>query len=421
MHRSYSWLGLTLAIMISIISGLSPELNAQWLQWGGPGRDFKSPETGLLDSWPEDGPPLLWQKELAGNYASLLVDGDRIYSMFGDADDREIVRCLRAKDASIVWEHTYKVQPVPEVVLLDFGRGPNVTPAISEDFIIGVGFLGEAWCLRKSDGSVVWSRNLVNEFGAKTHMFGYSISPLVLGDNVVLATGGDQHGVVALEVSSGKLAWRSEPVDVSYTSPFLIAVDGQQQIVLMASTEVVGLRPTDGAILWRFPHANLNKNNCSTPLWGQDQILFLSSHSDGGGDAIKLNQTNGKTTVQHLWHNNKIHFFHTSALRLRDYVYGANGTWPPTFLVAIDVKTGKILWQERGFNKANLLYFEDKVILLDEDGVVTLARLSPEELTVLSSFKGLEKTAWAPPTLANGILYLRDQKSVRAFDIRGDK
>ena len=392
-------------------------LQAQWLQFGGPNRDFTSSETGLLDKWPETGLKPLWETHLNGNYASILVDGDAIYSMFKGAENEEMVASLNARDGRIRWQKAFVVPEPPEKTMLNFGRGPNTTPLIQGDRILAASFLGRLWCLNKHTGELLWSLDLVEELGAKYHTFGYSISPLTYGNTVLVATGGP-HGMVALSWADGSVLWKSATIDVSYAAPILIRIDGQEQVVLVASTEVVGLSPTDGRIYWRYPHANVNKNNCAQPLWGDDQRLFLSSHDDGGARVLQLSRAEGKTRVTELWHRPEIKFFHTASIRAGDYVYGSSGTWPPTFLMAIHLPTGKIHWRARGYNKANLLRADDKMIVLDEDGKLTLARMNQEQMTVISSFQPLEKTAWAPPTLTDGILYIRDQSKVMAFDLR---
>ncbi len=409
----------TNAFPLVLLAGLllAANASAQWSQFGGPTRDFRSPERNVLEVWPESGPPQLWSTERPGQYASVVVDGSAVYSMFSGGDNEEIVASLSSTDGSTLWEYKYRVPDPPEEIMLNFGRGPNTSPLIHGDRLLVIGFLGQATCLDKKTGKVLWKVDLVEELGGKIHMFGYSMSPITVGDNVLVPVGGDR-GVVALAWETGKVIWSSDPIDVSYASPIRIEVDGQEQIVLVASTEVVGLSPTRGQILWRYPHANGNKNNCAQPLWGKDQRLFVSSHDDGGARVLELKRVEGETRVRELWHKPEIKFFHTSSLRLGDTVYGSSGTWSPTFLTAVDVETGESLWRQRGYNKANLLLVEDKVILTDEDGKVALAELSREGMKVISEFSPLQPTAWAPPTLAGGRLYLRDQHSVMAFDLR---
>lgn len=390
--------------------------HAQWTQFGGPSRDFTSPEVDLLDRWPDDGLKPLWTTSLPGNYALPVIENDALYTLFIEGETTEVLSRLRVTDGKVVWSARFKINPDQE--RKDFGRGPNATPLLHGDSILTVGFTGQVRCLNKSTGETRWTCDLVAEYGAKRHLWGYSISPLAYRDTVLLGIGGKRYGVIALNIEDGEPSWKSESIDVSYASPFSIEVDGQEQVVLMASTEVVGLSPQTGTILWRFPHANVNKNNCMTPVWGKDNVLLIGSHSDGGAHALKLRQSGGGTTVEELWHNRKVFFFHASPIRVGDYAYGSSGTWSPTFLIGLHVETGSIAWRKRGYNKATCTYADGKFYILDEDGRLTLATLSEEGIDPISSFNPLESTAWAAPAIADGRLFLRDQKKVVAFDVR---
>jgi outer membrane protein assembly factor BamB len=413
-----SVLAFTLFAVVCVSSGAE----AQWTQFGGPTRDFKSPETGLLDSWPADGPSMIWEVEHEGGHASILVDGDALFSMFKDGDKNEVLRSINRADGTTRWEFKYTVPSVPDKVMLNFGLGPNATPIISGDQICSISFLGQLHCLNKNDGTLLWSHDLVRDYGAKVHTFGYSISPLAYQGGVIVGVGSERHGLIAFDRSTGEPVWKSPPIDVSYASPMLIDVGDQTQLLLFGSVELVALDPQNGEILWRFPHLNLNKNNCSMPLWGDDQRLIIGSHSDGGASALtlELRRRSGRalTHVHEAWHTDEIVFFHTSAIRVGDHIYTTSGTSPPNDLIAFDVTTGKVAWREPGYSKANLLLADGKMFMMTEDGTVSLARMTPEGMTVISSFKPLVETAWAPPTIADGVLYVRDEKSVKAFRIR---
>lgn len=406
------------AVLSIVFVSVTDFAAAQWTQWGGPTRDFKSPETGLLDRWPAKGPKRLWLRSYDGNYATILVDDGDAYTMcLPSRKNEEMILAVNAVTSELDWYFRNPAVP-DESCKRDYGLGPNATPIIHGDKIISVGFTGQAWCLRKSNGDFVWTHDLVKEYGAKVHEFGYSISPIAYGDNVIIPTGGNKQGVIAFVAETGSVAWKSELVDVSYASPILIKVDGQEQLVVMATGEIVGMLPGDGKIVWRYPNKNVFKNNCSQPVWGDGNILLVSSHGDGGGArALRLKQMDGRTKLTEIWHNEKISFFHSVPIRIDDHVYGSSGDGATTCFVAVNVKTGKIAWRERGYHNTTCLYADGKMFILDEEGKLTLAKVSPEKLTVLSSFKPLEKTAWAAPTIAGRKLYVRDQKRLFAFDL----
>jgi outer membrane protein assembly factor BamB len=157
--------------------------------------------------------------------------------------------------------------------------------------------------------------------------------------------------------------------------------------------------------------------NIALPVWGDDGILVLSSAYGTGARALRLTRANGKTAVQELWANNRMRVHHSTMIRIGDYVYGSSGDFGPAPMTAINAKTGEIKWQERTFPKASFLYADGKFIVVDEDGGVSLAKLSPEGATVLSRAALLEHNAWTAPALAGTKLYIRDRHSVAAFDI----
>jgi outer membrane protein assembly factor BamB len=181
---------------------------------------------------------------------------------------------------------------------------------------------------------------------------------------------------------------------------------------------VVGLNPDNGELLWKHPHQCDWGLNITPPLWGTDNILFVSSAYSGGSRALQLQQTGGKTTVKELWASRRMRVHHGTMIRLGDLVFGSSGDFGPAPMTAVDVKTGNVVWQDRGFPKATLVYADGKAILLDEDGQLALVSLSPQGMKVVSKAAVMEHTAWTPPTLAGTKLYVRDRKSIAAFDLK---
>ena len=403
------------------LAALAPPVGAQWSQWGGPTRDFVSPETGLLDRWPEGGPEELWSTSIPGRYAGLVVHDGRLVSAFARTEGEELVAALDALDGTILWETANPQRPPGEEVMLNFGRGPNATPLVHDGRVFSVGFSGFLQALDLDTGERLWSHDLYADLGAKEHTFGYSISPLRVDDTLIVGVGSAEIGLAAFDLEDGTLAWKSDPVDVSYTSPLPIRVDGREELVLMASTEVVGLDPRTGEVLWRHPHRNLNDNNCWQPVWSPEHgLLTISSHSDGYTQGLRLAHDEGRATVEEVWTNRKVNYFHSTSVRLVDVIVGSDGTDPPTFLTALDLVTGERLWKERGFSKASCLLVEGRLLLVTDAGEVVLADADRSGLRVRSRFHPLRETAWAAPTVADGILYLRDPYRVRAFDLRAD-
>lgn len=393
----------------------SAESNAgEWNQWGGPNRNFKVDVTGLADSWPPNGPRKLWARELGEGYSGIVGGAQAVYTMYRDGDN-DVIVALATDIGSIIWEHKYEAKPDPKAQLR-FGTGPNATPLLLPDRLITIGFTGRLTCVSRTDGKPLWSHDLVSEYKGKVFEFGHSASPILYDGNVIVLVGGDETGVMAFKPEDGSVVWQSKKMDVSYASPIIINVDGKDQLVFMASTEVVGMDPKNGKRLWKAPCKNEYKNNAADPVWGPDNLLWVATQQDGGARVLQLKTRAGKTKAKKLWESNKIRIFHWNAIGLDSFVYAAIGDSAQR-LAAIDMRTGDIKWRQDGFGKINAVYADGKMILLDDDGQLALARVSPEKCDILSKTQLLEKVAWTAPSLIGRTLYVRDKKSIMALDL----
>jgi outer membrane protein assembly factor BamB len=330
--------------------------------------------------------------------------------------EKEFVVALDAATGKTIWE---KSHAAPTNGLdLQFGKGPHSTPLIAGNLLITVGVVGKMQAFEKQTGNVVWSHDLWQEYGGKRMGRGYSCSPLTYKNTVIVTVGGAGQSLMAFDQKTGAVVWKKQDFDLSPSTPALIKVDGQDQLVTVLADHVVALNPDNGELLWKHPHQCDWGLNITPPLWGADNILFISSAYSGGSRALQLQQSGGKTTVKELWSNRRMRVHHGTMIRLGDLVFGSSGDFGPAPMTAVDVKTGNIAWQDRGFPKATFVYADGKAILLDEDGQLALITLSPQGMKVISKAAVMEHTAWTPPTLAGTKLYVRDRKSIAAFDLK---
>jgi outer membrane protein assembly factor BamB len=398
-----------------------------WLQWGGAGRNFMPEAAGLASSWPPGGPKRLWTRPLGEGHSAILAEGGRIYTMYRplqrsgerrgqDRGQEEVVLALDAASGKTAWEFTY---PAPTSGL-DFsqGAGPHSTPLISGNRIYATSTRKELFALDKTTGKVVWSHDFMKEYGAPPPGRGYACSPTLHNGTIIVTVGGRGQAVAAFNQQTGALAWKTGDFDESPASPLLVDVDGQLQLVLFAGDKVAGLDPANGRVLWSHPHKTDWGLNISTPVWSPtSHLLFVSSAYSTGSRALELRQAAGKTTVAEKWFSGRMRVHIGTVINLGDYVYASSGDFGPSFLSAVDLKTGKIAWQDRSFSRAQLLYADGKLIILDEDGNLGLATISPQGLKVLSRAPVLANVAWTPPTLAGTTLYVRDRKTIAAFNL----
>jgi len=366
----------------------------------------------------------LWSRPLGEGYSAIIVEGSRAYTMYREKagmlqfgkEDQEVVVALNTVDGKTVWEHRYDAPALPRMNL-EYGPGPHATPMIVGNRLFTVGAMGHFLVFDKNTGKVQWSHSLNQEFGV-TWGRGYSCSPIAYKDTVILVTGKPGHSVIAFRQSDGSIAWKKQNFDYGPSSPILINVDGQDQLVLFMADGPVGLDPTNGELLWSHPHKTDWGLNISTPVWGPGNLLFLSSAYSGGSRVLKLTQKGGKTNVEQLWFSSRMRIHFGTAVRLGDYVYGSSGDFGPAFLAGVDVKTGNIAWQDRSFSRASVLYADGKLVVLDEDGNLALTTVTPQGVKVLAKAQVLTNNAWTPPTLAGTRLYIRDRKTIRALDLK---
>jgi outer membrane protein assembly factor BamB len=267
----------------------------------------------------------------------------------------------------------------------------------------------------------------VKDFGAPPRLIrpavkaGFAVSPLAFGDTIILQAGGQGQAVMALRQSDGSVAWKNGDFLVSESSPILIDVDGQPQVVVFAAQAVYGMDPGTGRILWSHGHDTNGDMNNSTPIWGPDNVLLISSGYDQGTRALRLTQKGGTTAVEELWFTNRLKVMFANALRLGDHLYASHGDFGPAVTTALNVKTGEVAWQQRGFGRASFVYADGKAIVIDEDGDLALVRLSPAGMTVLSEAKIFDTVSWTVPTLVGTTLYARDRQKIVALDLGSTK
>ena len=397
---------------------------SDWTQWGGPNRNFVSDATGLASTWPPSGPTKLWTRALGEGHSSILVERGRLYTMYRPGgvisyvrrSQQEVVAALDAATGKTIWEFAYAA-PTDGVDFSE-GAGPHATPLIVGTRVYATSSRRELFAIDKATGRLLWSHDFIKEYGAPSPNRGDSCSPLAYNGTVIVTLGGSDQAVAAFNQQTGALVWKGGSGEVSPASPILIDVDGQPQLVVFAGDRVVGMNPSNGQTLWTHPHKTDYGLNISTPVWSPaDHVLFVSSAYSAGSRAIELHQAADKTVAAEKWFSNRMRVHIGTVIRLGDYAYGSSGDFGPAFITAVDMKTGRIAWQNRAFARAQLLYADGKLIVLDEDGHLGLVTVSPQGMKVLARADILEHLSWTPPTLAGTTLYVRDRRTIAAFNL----
>jgi outer membrane protein assembly factor BamB len=408
-------LGLLAASLV--LSFAAAAQSADWPQWGGPARDFKSEAKGLAAAWPEGGPRRLWSRELGEGYSAIAAEGGRLFTMYRRGA-QDVVVALDAATGKTLWEYAYDA-PFSAEYSMENGPGPHATPTVAGALVFAAGPTGKMNALDKKTGRLVWSHDLMTEFKGTVRVNGYACSPLAYRDTVIMMVGGEGNAVVAFEQKTGRVVWKKHDFRNSPGSPVVINVGGQDQLVAFMWDTLVGVEPRTGELLWTHPHQTEYGLNVSTPVWGaEDNLLFVSSSYGGGSRVLKLAREGAKTKVEEVWAHKLMRVHYSNAVRLGDYVYASSGDFGTAPLTAVNVKTGKVAWRDRTLARASFVAAEGRLIMLDEDGNLALATPTPEGLKLHSKVELLKSNAWTVPTLAGTRLYVRDRRTIMALDLK---
>lgn len=410
-------------ILLLLVFALSQPLKAQsQLGWRGPDRNGVYPETGLLQSWPEEGPELVWETTDAGpGYSSPVIAGDHLYiTGMNNSRDREIFSAytlhgekLYETEYGSPWDASY-----PET---------RTTPTIVGERAWVISGQGEVVCIDITNGDIVWKLEGGEVFERGTGRWGTAESPLVFDNKLIYTPGGEQTTMVALEKQSGELVWKSPSLgdNYGYVSPLLITHNGRRQIVTMTEENAIGVNPENGQIEWTFGEwgreggGNITTN---TPLYHEGMLFYSNGY---GITSFMLELNEDATEISLAWRNEDHGTHHGGFVLVDGVIYGSNwisnnqGNW-----VAVDWNTGETLYNEewdRGVSKGSIISAGNMLYCYDERrGMVGLVNPNRTNFEVVSQFRmtGGEGPHWSHPVIHDGILYVRHGTALKAFNIR---
>ncbi len=383
-----------------------------WPTWRGPNRDGLSTETGLLKQWPAGGPALAWKAtEVGVGYSSLSVANGRIFTM-GDGPDASFVRAYNEKDGKPLWVSQPVGKPGGSY------KGTRCTPTVDGDLVYALGQFGDFVCLQVKDGKEVWRKSLTTDFGGRFSGWQYTESPLVDGNKVLVTPGGKNGAIVALDKKTGATIWQSKEFTdgAHYSSIVPVNYDGKRQYVQFTAESVASVDATTGALLWRAPRKGQTAV-IPTPIFSEG-IVYVTSGYGVGCNAFKVG---GSASPEELYAN-KVMANHHGGVILKDgHLFGfSDGKgW-----VCQNLKTGEMVWSDKGVGKGAIAYADGHFVIRSEGGKGTTALI--EATTKGYVEKGrfdqpdrAKENSWAHPVIANGRLYLRDQDVLFAYDVKG--
>jgi len=403
---------LCATVLLLTAVSLNGQSSSDWPQWRGPDRNGISKETGLLKQWPRSGPPVVWSASMLGaGYGSISVQGDRVYVQ-GMRNRQSVVTALNRADGKPLW-----VRVLGPAGDNDRGPGPRSTPTVDGERVYALSETGDLACLRAADGSVIWQRNILRDFRGSNPNWLLSESPLVDGKLVIVTPGGRGAGMVALDKMTGKTVWTSRELSdgAGYSSPIVADVGGVRTIMAFTADAGVGVRASDGKLMWRNDSASNRTANVATPVYSDGKVFFTSSYGTGAA-LLGLRAANNEVRAQEIYFTRNMKNHHGGVVLVDGYIYGYNDS----ILTCLEFATGRVVWRDRSVGKGAVTYADGHLYILSENNVVGLVEATPAGYREKGRFTIADQgwPSWAHPVVAGGRLYIRNQGTLTSYDVR---
>ena len=406
-------------LFVVIISLVCQHANGDdWAQFLGPQRNGTSAEKNLIDTWPAGGPKIAWRTPLGVSMSGVAVSNGAAFTMFQD-DASQFVVCLNSADGKERWR-----TPVAPMYENAMGHGPRATPTVADEHVFAFTGEGILAALKLDDGKLLWSVNVPKTLKGKPNEYGVSCSPMATDGLVVVHSGTDSGAVAAFKIADGKLAWQAGKGNAGYSSPVLMTLGGVTQIVSLTGAVAMGIEPATGKSLWSFPYPTEYDCNTASPVQLDDHHVLISAGENHGSVILALQAGKNGMTAESVWSS----LGKDSQLRAEwqtpvihdGHLYGLDNqgsAGPITSLVCVRLKDHKTMWQKSRFGKSNLILADGKLFLTTMEGEVVIVEASPKEFHELGRATIMETTRQAP-AIANGHLFVRDDKDVICINVK---
>ncbi len=428
-------------------------VETDWPHFLGPHWDGISAETGLLDKWPTNGPPLIWDKKIGTGYSAPSVCGNLLVLHHRVADE-EVIECLEAATGKSLWRHAY---PSHFVDPYGYNNGPRCTPLLTTDRCYTFGAEGKLVCVELQTGKLVWQRDTGIDWNVPAAFFGVGSSPILEADRLLVMVGGQpDSGMIAFDPKTGKTLWESvgeknwtgQPMigwpgqrtvkwqswekQASYATPVAATIHGQRHILCLMRQGLVSLNPTNGAVnfsFWFRSPAN-DSVNAMNPVVVNDLILLSAAYYKIGSVLLRVN-ADGKG-VKEVWRNTVLEIHWTTPIYHKGFLYAFSGrNEPDAHFRCVELETGELKWDRdeswakhntltpEVYGRGSAIMAEGKLIALGEGGLLGLFKVNPQQPEEISRFQvpQLRHPCWAAPVLSRKKLYLRSEDHLVCFNL----
>ena len=410
MRNKTTILGLTIILFFGFsLQGISQTKSSEgWTQFRGQFGSGVSSEKLIEKDWTIDKPELLWRKDIGSGFSELLVSEGLIYTMFSEKIDSvsgfEYLVAYDEKTGDEKWKT--KVDSI-YIEIDGWGDGPRSTPTIDENYIYCLSGHGKLSARLIKDGSLVWEKDFVKDFGSARPRWGYSSSPKLVGEMLLIEVGGkDGKAFMAFNKQNGETIWANGTGIATYNTPLMVNMDGQDQIIFVNDKMLYSYN-SKGDTLWTFPMPILGR--ITMPVLVEEDKIFVSYI--GSGFFITQIKDNKATQIlkkgsmkndftTSIYHDGYLYGFHVAALR------------------CVSAETGEVKWSKRGFGKGSFILVDGKLVILSDKGKLAIAKASPDayqELAIVNAISG--SITWTAPSYTNGKVYVRNQTEMACFKL----
>lgn len=398
---------------------LSTSASAEdWPRWRGPRGDGSWNAPRLPEKWPEAGFKPVWKQAIGGGYASIAVVDGRVFTLDRQKaaeapkdksapDGEERVLCFRSSDGKLLWSHRYATRYGS---LGGYSNGPRAMPTVHDGRVYTLGAVGHLFCFEAESGKIVWSKDMVKDFKARIPEWGFAASPLIVGDRVIVHTGAADNGcLIAFDRLSGKEAWRSLPDPAGYATPVVIDAPSGKQLIAWTQENIRSVDPESGKLLWSVPYKVTYGVSIATPIY-HENLVFVTGYWEGA-KAIRLGDAPEKAEL--AWEERRaLRGLMTQPLYREGHGYSLDRMLG---LVCFEMKTGKKVWDDHRLTRKGRnphawlmgLNDADRVLILNAEGDLILARLSPKGYREESRTKLVDAGIWSHPGFSGKSLFLR--------------
>ena len=397
---------------------------ADWPQYRGPSNDGKTPEK--VGNFPSGGPRQLWKVPTPDGFSSFAVSQGKALTQIIRAVDqvpREVVIALDADSGKELW---MAVLGVPKyghdggnagAGNNTGGDGPRSTPTIAgkRAYVLSSDLL--LLCLDLETGNKIWSKDIMKEHAGRNIRWKNAASPLLEGDLLFMAGGGEGEALLAINAQDGKTVWKTQDDKMTHATPVPATIHGERQIIFFTESGLVSVAPKDGTVLWRYRFP-FSISTAASPIVAGD-IVYCSAGYGVGAAAVKINKTGNAFAVKEIWRKPNQLMNHWSTPVYKDgYLYGMfsfkeYGNGP---VKCVQLATGNEIWSKEGFGPGNVILADDRLIALGDAGQLVILEATPQAYREISRFQALTGKCWSTPVLSEGRIYVRSTKEGACFD-----